>query len=207
MFELAERVCPEETAVLVVDMQNDFCHPEGVFARRGAPLWQVDDMLPRLQNFLTEARKVGVAIIFIKTHHSSWTNSPSWLVRIERPEEICLPDTWGADFCGVRPEGNEISVVKHRYSAFVNTNLDLILRSRQFRNLIVTGINTNVCVDSTARHAYMLDYFVTVLEDCCATVTASPKEDHESALRLMKDLFVHVATSSEVIRIWHENHI
>ena len=205
MFQLEEHVSPTRTALLVVDVQNDFCHPDGYHGRRGARLSQIAEMIPRLERLLDESRKAGVPAIFIATHHSSWTNSPSWLARRRKDggdsaEDSCTPGSWGAAFYHVSPTEDELVVIKHRYSAFIDTDLDLILRSRQIDNLLITGVNTNVCVDSTARHAYMLDYFVTVIEDCCATT--SPQEDHEAALRLLSGRFAKIATSEELIQIW-----
>lgn len=206
MFDLAEKTVPEKTALLVVDVQNDFCHPDGYHGKRGAYLDQIKEMVPRLEKFIDAARSAGVHVIFIQTHHSSWTNSESWMARRLRHGiaagggDSCTPGSWGADFYVVKPTENDVISIKHRYSAFIDTNLDLILRSRKIENVIITGVNTNVCVDSTARHAYMLDYFVTTVEDCCATT--SPLEDHEAALRLLKGRFSYIATSEEVMNTW-----
>lgn len=75
----------------------------------------------------------------------------------------------GAEFYEVSPLPEEIIVNKHRYSAFINTRLDSVLRSLRIETLIMTGVSTNVCVESTARDGFMLDYQIVMVQDACAS--------------------------------------
>src|SRR5690606_26346510 len=95
----------------------------------------------------------------------------------------------------------EIVIPKHRYSAFVNTPLESVLNTLQIRNLLLTGVNTNVCVDSTARDAFMRDYFVTVLSDLTETLTPGVKE---ATLRTIRDFFGLVYTAEEMVAMWRQ---
>ncbi|MFC2018953.1 cysteine hydrolase family protein, partial [Chloroflexota bacterium] len=88
---------------------------------------------------------------------------------------------------------------KHRYSAFIDTDLDLILRSQGIKTVIMTGVATNVCVESTARDASMKDYYVVFVKDCAASFTM---RDHNATLRTMGTLFGTVASSQEVMGAW-----
>lgn len=205
MAKLEELVRPNTTALLLVDLQNDFCHPRGYFGKQGACLDQIEQMMPPLQRLVKAAQEFAVHTIYIRTEHCFWTDSRSWLsrkfVKNGPPGEgSCQPKSWGADFFRVCPTECDFIVAKHRYSAFVKTELDLVLRSLRMGNVIVTGVQTNVCVDSSARHAFMLDYFVVVPEDCCAT--SAPFEDHQAALRLLEGSFAIVTTSKEIINSW-----
>lgn len=100
-------------------------------------------------------------MIFIATQHSEWTNSEAWLMRgPRRGGEICAAAWWGAEFYQLAPAPKEPVIIKHRYSGFVHTDLETVLGARARRSALVTGVTTNVCVESTARDACMRDYYV-----------------------------------------------
>ena len=140
-------------------------------------------MIPALQSLLDAARAVGTKVVFIQTIHENCTDSEAWLGRHgTKPRLICRKDTWGADFTGVAPLADEPVVNKHRYSAFINTRLDSVLRTYKIENLIMTGVSTNVCVESTARQGYMLDYNIVFTSDCTAVVIRKPSTTGRCAI-------------------------
>jgi len=201
MKPLAELVRPAASAVLVVDVQNDYCRPDGALGKAGLPTASAMAMLPNLQALLSAARASGTAVIFIQTNHTPETDSESWTWRTAGVSGgVCRQGTWGADFTEVAPLPDEPVVIKHRYSAFINTRLDSVLRTLKIESLIMTGVSTNVCVESTARHGYMLDYHVVFLSDC--TAAYSP-EEHDAALANINNNFGVVTTSTEVISAWN----
>ena len=109
----------------------------------------------------------------------------------------CEAGTWGWNYYGdVRPRDGDCEIIKHRYDAFIDTDLDLVLRSRGIRTLIVCGVTTNVCVESTTRHAFFLDYYCVVPGDC---VAAYGDGLHKMALRNIDFLFGEVADSDRII--------
>lgn len=201
-MELIDIVTPGHSALILVDFQNDFCHPEGVFAKsQGSKL----DMslknraLENTQKLLKVARKKRMLVIFLKASHNKWTSSPSWLrQRKDRPAP-CETGTWGEQFYGVKPLKGECVVVKHRYSGFIGTDLDLILRSQGIKTLILTGGGTHACVESTARDGFMMDYDIVVLSDCTSTFNL---QQHETALDVMGNLFATIVTSKEIFNAW-----
>ncbi|MED4923975.1 cysteine hydrolase [Anoxybacillus geothermalis] len=202
MREFEEKVHPTKTAVLVVDVQNDFCHPKGAFGLKGADLSMVKEMMPNLKRLLQSARNPmhRVPVIFIQTIHEPWTDSETWSFRIKgNSGNICRKDSWGSDFFKVAPQPDEAVVVKHRYSAFIHTRLDSVLRTLKIKTLVLTGVSTNVCVESTARDGFMLDYDIVFLEDCCA---AYSRKAHEMTLENIQNYFGTVAHSSQVIECW-----
>jgi ureidoacrylate peracid hydrolase len=189
------------SAIIVIDMQNDFCAPNGAGARYGADVSTIQAMIPRMQRFFAGARALGVQLIFVQCIHEPSTDSETWLFRHDGvPRPHCRQGTWGADFCGVAPQGTEPVVIKHRYSAFIGTRFETVLKTLGIRTLIMTGVGTNVCVESTARDGFMLDYNIVFLSDC--TATASQGGAHEATLQNMRSFFGTVATSDEVLAVW-----
>lgn len=190
------------TALIVVDVQNDFCHERGVFcSHKKVDLTHVREAVSALLPFTEDMRRAGVPILFVRTVHSEWTDSPSWSSRIEgkaREMRICAPGSWGSELYRVAPEDRDCIIVKHRYSAFFETDLDLVLRSRSIENLLVTGVVTNVCVESTVRDAFNRNYDVVLVEDCCG---AFDKEEHEAAIRNIEKYFGKVSDSHTVSNI------
>jgi ureidoacrylate peracid hydrolase len=188
------------TALIVVDVQNDFCHNQGVFSKyKSVTLDHVEQAISNLSALIEKCRRFDLPIIFIKTIHSAWTNSPSWLMRMEGAAEkmrICPPDGWGSNFYNVAPKEGDCIVTKHRYSAFIGTDLDLILRSKGITNILVTGVATNVCVESTARDGYHRDYNVILIEDCCG---AYDNAEHAATLNNISKFFGTVATSETLL--------
>jgi ureidoacrylate peracid hydrolase len=197
---LAEMADLRSTAILVVDMQNDYCAREGSVAQRGHSVTMIEEMLPRLQQFLDGARNVGAKIVFIQCIHEPSTDSAAWLFRHGgKPQAHCRRGTWGVEFYGVAPLEGEPVVVKHRYSAFVGTRLESVLHTLGVKTLVMTGVGTNVCVESTARDGFMRDFNIVFLSDCTATSTL---EFHEATLANIRNFFGIVATSSDVLELW-----
>jgi ureidoacrylate peracid hydrolase len=188
------------TALIVVDVQNDFCHNQGVFSKyKSATLNHVEQAVSNLSALIEKCREFDLPIIFVRTIHSTWTDSPSWLKRMEGAGEkmrICRPDSWGSNFYNVAPKEGDCIVTKHRYSAFIGTDLDLILKSQGIEYILVTGVATNVCVESTARDGYHCDYNVILIEDCCG---AYDKAEHAATLNNISKFFGTVTTSETLI--------
>jgi ureidoacrylate peracid hydrolase len=200
--ELGALIVPDQSALLVVDVQNDVCHDEGTFGRSGIQMGAIQAAVENLVEFIETARRARVPVLFIKTHHDRWNDSPAWLTREARKSkgEICATGSWGAEFYKVSPATDECAIVKHRYSAFVGTSLEVVLRTLARPTLLLAGITTNVCVESTARDAFMRDYHVVLVEDCAAAAT---KEEHEATLHNMRAYFGHVLDSRSIAASWH----
>ena len=91
-------------------------------------------------------------------------------------------------------------VTKHRYSAFIGTDLDMLLRARGIKSLLVTGVGTGMCVFHTLTVAFMLDYYITLVEDCCATTYG--QQAHNESVALIKKHYARVASSVQIIELW-----
>jgi ureidoacrylate peracid hydrolase len=199
---LQEKCDPEVACLIVVDVQNDFCSPKGAAAQRGEDVSAAVEIVPRLTRLIEGARSVSMPIVYIKTVHSEWTDTPSWLYRKPNGGDLktCREGTWGVEFYeGVSPLPNERIVIKHRYSAFINTDLNTVLKAKGIESVLVTGVATNVCVETTARDAFVYDYYVTMVEDCAA---AYNRALHDATLENIRRHFGLVATSEEIIATW-----
>lgn len=202
LMTLAQKTAPENAAVIVVDVQNDFCADDGYFGRLGADVKVVQRMIPTLQRLLDQARAAGVLVVFVQAiYDPPYVSAPmrERNRRKEREMPRCITGTWGADFYGVRPHAGEPVVIKHRYSGMINTELDAVLKRHGVKSLLMTGVATDTCVESTARDAYFIDYYVTLVEDCCGAFNAA---DHTGALARFDRDYGAVVTADEVIACW-----
>lgn len=190
-------LCATDTAVLVIDVQNDFCHPDGALGPKPDSGMDYSQIISTIGKTLNRLREKSVDLIFVRTVHSRWTNSPNWTARKSNTAgpPVCLPDSWGADFCGIGPVQNELVVTKNRYSAFLGTNLDLILRSQGKKNLLLMGFLANVCVESAARDAFQLNYSVYALEEC---IGARNQKEFEAAMLNIDKYFGRVVNLEEL---------
>ena len=191
---------PQECALVVVDVQNDYCDDQGTFGKLGAQLGAVQAAAERIVHLVEVARRAGVPVVWVKTHHDRSTNSPTWLARRTRKGlEICATGSWGAEFFRVKPAGDESVVVKHRYSAFFGTKLEVVLRVLARPTLLFCGVTTNVCVESTLRDAFMRDYAAVLVEDCAAAFT---KPEHDGAVHNVRTYFGRVTDSVTIEERW-----
>lgn len=197
-----ERVDPATTRFLVIDVQNDFCADGGWFDKNGSDLTLIHEAVDRLVGFIDVARAAGIPPIFVRAIYDEIYLSPPMLERHARTGlgiDHCQSGTWGAEFFRVAPRDDELVYTKHRYSAFKDTELNALLRAQRVENLVMAGITSNVCVESTARDAYMLDYHVVFLSDGSATYEATA---HEATLANIRRAFGMVASISEVTEAW-----
>jgi nicotinamidase-related amidase len=207
---LEDRLVPSRTALLVVDMQNDFCSPGGMIDRLGGDIRPVREIIPTLARLVSHARRVGTQIVYIKNRSrpDGRYNAPSDLLRrlltYAREDDLLITTegSWGEEVIPeleTRPD--DLVVVKHRPDAYQGTPLDLLLRSNGIANVVITGTATFACVESTARRALMEDYYVTIVEDC---VAATDPVLHEASIKLMRAFFgdACVVSSEAVMNAW-----
>lgn len=185
------------TALLVVDVQNDYCHQNGALARAGFDVSGVAAMMPNLHNLLDAAHACEMPVVLVQTSHDSSTDSSAWRDRAGgKMKEVCRPGTWGSQFFQIEPAPEDILITKSRYSAFVNTKLDLVLRAREIKTLIVAGVATNVCVESTVRDACMHDYRVVLASDACASFSAMA---HLMSINNIESYFGRAAGVAQIV--------
>lgn len=209
------------SAVVVVDMQNDFLHPDGWFPRAGVDPAPLRAVIPAVAEVVAAARAAGVPVI--------WLN---WGVRPDRAElsapllaiatnggsrpvyadpapsgrgRIAVAGDWGGEVVDeLAPRADELTVFKHRLSGFWDNALDTILRNRGIDTLLFTGINIDRCVFATLCDASFLGYGCVLVEDACAT--PSPDFVREAILYLVRLLYGASATRADVIAALTSSH-
>jgi ureidoacrylate peracid hydrolase len=205
MTDFPFRYDPAHTALIVVDVQNDFCSPNGSLAGVGNDVSAAVDMVPRLQRLIDNAREVGMPVIFIQTIHDETNDSPQWLGRVdagpgtERPGITCRTGSWGGKFYEISPQPGDHVVIKYRYSAFIGTNLEILLRTLGVQSLLFTGVATEICVESSLRDGLFADYWVSLVEDCAASYSQAA---HDASVSVVSKQFGTVTTSAELESIW-----
>lgn len=203
----AYRYDPSRCGLVLVDVQNDFCDPGGSIGRAGEDVSAAVAMVPRLEALVGAARAASVPVIFVRTTHDESNDSVAWLNRRAdgpgnvRTQQTCRTGSWGAEFYRVAPQAGEPVITKHRYSAFAGTNLDLTLRTMGIESLLFTGVATEVCVESSLRDGLFAEYFVSMIEDCCATYAP---ELHDGSVRAVGKSFGTVLTADEVVAHWEQ---
>lgn len=186
-------------AVLVTDMQNSFLRPEGALYRyRGAVLRETDRTIARIADVAAAAAGRGISVIYTRhCYRPGYPEAGDATLRLFKSMGIepLVRDTWDAAIVDELSPGPEAVVVdKTRFDAFHGTDLDALIRGTGGTRLVVTGIITNVCVETTARAAAVRDLDVTVLGDCCTTYTAGHQASALDALEFYG--FARVATWS-----------
>ncbi|MHB8567934.1 MAG: cysteine hydrolase family protein [Nitrososphaerales archaeon] len=193
----------EETCFLIVDMQNDFVSPAGYFGKvAGQNLTPVIESVPKVASFLNYCREKDIPRVHVKVVHPDYTSSKNWKDRfgeLDSSPKVCLPYTWGAEIIAeLKPKPDEPVVTKRRYDGFLDTDLAVVLRAMRTRNLLVAGTKTNVCVETTVRHAFCNDFLTVTLSDC--TSTPDPGM-HEVSLWNLGTYFGYACTSEEAKKI------
>lgn len=203
MDKLKQNLDRKNTAVIVVDVQNDYCHPKGAIAKTGIDVSAAGKMIPELRALLESAREHNVPVIFLQTNHEKATDSEVWVSRFKDGiNPICHTGSWGAEFFEISPLESDIVVKKHRYSGFIHTRLETVLQTLKIETLIMTGVSTNLCVESTARDGFMRDYHIVLMKDACA---AFSQEEHDMTVKTVNTYFGMAASTKDVINFWQHH--
>ena len=211
---------PGRTAVIVVDMQNDFGAPGGMFARAGIPIAAIQAVVEPTHRVLAAARSAGMQVVYLKMEFRSdladagGPEAPNLVKhrplgigdRIAAPDgqesQILVEGTWNTEILSaLAPQPGDAIVSKHRYSGFYETGLDALLRDAGIDTLVFTGCTTSVCVESTLRDAFYRDYRCLLLSDCTAEPIGSDlsRGNHEASLLVVETLFGWVTESDALV--------
>lgn len=197
---LGRILSPGSAALLVVDVQNDFCHQDGLFGKLGLDMSGVQNAARRIDALLPAARRAGVPIIFVMMEHDPHTNSAAWVNRYPVARaDACVAGTWGAEPYLVKPGKGEPVVVKHRYSPFVGSNIEYLLRARDTKSLLVTGVASNICVEAVLRDGFIRDYDVVLVEDCAG---AYSERAHQSTVENTRAFLGRVVQAEALQEHW-----
>ncbi|MFB0510030.1 MAG: isochorismatase family protein [bacterium] len=186
----------KKTALLVIDMQNDFIN-------KGSMVYtpMAEAIVPNLKKLISACRQVKIPVIYTAHVHQDPAvdggMTAEWWPEL-KDKKVLVAGSKGAEiYSEIAPQPNEKIIFKHRYSAFYNTDLEIVLRGLGVSDLIISGVMTNVCCESTARDAFFRDFRVFFLADG----TGSGEEVfHLSSLRALAYAFAYVTTVEEITR-------
>jgi nicotinamidase-related amidase len=194
------------TAVLVIDVQNDFVADEGRVGRDGVDMQPLQQAVHGINRLIAAARKSGVPVFYIVVEHGGDVDELPYQARYERrgmtPDDtICQTGTWGAQLYDglLQPEKGEPRLVKHGYDAFQNPELESALRKSGIRTVIVTGVVTELCVRATVASAFERGFFPLVPRE--ATGSTEPEPAH-AAIESIERWYGEVVSLDEVTRAW-----
>lgn len=210
-----------KTAVIVVDMQNDFGTKGGMFDRAGLDISGIQKAVDPTAKVLAAARKAGVKIIYLKMGYKpdlSDLGAPDSVNRVRhlgfqvgekltapdgKESRILVRDTWNTDILPeLTPEAGDDVIYKTRFSGFYETDLDARLKKAGAKYLIVTGCTTSVCVDSTVRDAMFRDYLCVLLADCMSEPMGQklPRSNHDASLLAFEMVLGWVSDSDRFVK-------
>jgi ureidoacrylate peracid hydrolase len=207
----ALRLDVAKTALIVVDMQNAYASPGGYLDIAGFDISGAAAAIERIATAVEAARRAGIPVVFLQNGwdkdyvEAGGPGSPNWhksnalktmRARPELAGTLLAKGTWDyAMVDDLQPQPGDIVIPKTRYSGFFNTNIDSVLRARGIRNLVFTGVATNVCVESSLRDAFHLEYFGVILEDACHQL--GPDFIREASLYNIERFFGWVSTVND----------
>jgi ureidoacrylate peracid hydrolase len=213
---------PRQTAVIVVDMQNDFGAEGGMFARAGIDMSGIRAAVAPTARVLAAARLAGMPVVYLKMgfaedlsdaggpeapnrvrHLVAWGVGQPVIAPDGSESRVLIRDTWNTDILPeLAPQPGDRIVYKHRFSGFFETELDATLREMGITSLVFTGCTTSVCVESTLRDAFFRDYRCLLLADCTAEPVGDglPRSNHEATLLLVELAFGWVSDSTALVQ-------
>jgi ureidoacrylate peracid hydrolase len=207
-FHLFDRLDPARTALLVIDMQEAFCAPGGPAEVPGSR-----SIVAPINALTAELRDLGVTVIWVLHSNTRIGDKSDWEIFFNAfvADEVRHKtlDSLAAErqsiWSALETAPSDVTIFKNRYSAFIpgSSNVERVLRGMGVDTVLIAGTKTNVCCESSARDAMMLDFKVVLVEDCCAALS---DDEHRAALENVIQQFGDVMTSEEVLaRLRHRD--
>ena len=206
------------TAIIVVDMQNDFGAKGGMFNHAGIDISGIQKVIAPTSKVLAAARHAGIKIIYLKMGFRSDLSDLGAADSVNRvrhlrlgvgqtvrapdgrESRILIRDTWNTDIVAeLKPKADDVVIYKTRFSGFYQTDLDATLKKLGIKYLIITGCTTSICVESTVKDAMFRDYLCVLLADCMSEPIGYdlPRSNHDATLLATEVLLGWVSDSNE----------
>ncbi|HET7608005.1 MAG TPA: cysteine hydrolase [Gammaproteobacteria bacterium] len=212
------------TAVIVVDMQNDFGSKGGMFERAGIDISGIQKAVPPTARVLESARQAGITVVYLKMAYQPDLSDLGAADSVNRvrhlqlgvgqhvtapngaASRVLVRDTWNSDIVDeLKPHADDIVLYKTRFSGFYKTDLDERLRALGVKHLLITGCTTSICVESTVRDAMFRDYLCVLLTDCMSEPIGNQlaRSNHEASLLSTEVLLGWVSESHQFLKSLH----
>ena len=209
---LDEQIKPDQTALLIIDMQNDYVADKGKLGKLGLNVKLIQDAVPTMNKLIQAARKAGVMVVWIRQTHTLIDALPNYLASnvarkkgqpFKESDFLVQGGTWGAKFYDkmIDKLPSELEVRKYTYSAFQNTPLETYLKAKGIKTIISIGCVTNVCVQSTAMVGWFNGYYSIISSDAAAT---TDPELQKATLKNHRIFYGFTPTTEEIIKIWNK---
>lgn len=198
----AQRLGAARSALLVVDMQNDFCAEGGFVSKLGRDTGIFIDLAHKVSALIDQARAAGKPVIWLAANYDDADVSRQMLTR-QRETGLpvcCAAGSWGADFFMVSPAPDEPVIFKHTYSGFFGTDLEAMLHALEIDTLVYAGVQTNICIESTLREGHSRGFYTVVASDC---VASHMEAEHHSTLATVRFLLGDVLPAEEIVAHWN----
>ncbi|WP_323769313.1 cysteine hydrolase [Antarctobacter sp.] len=213
LWTAAQQLGQGRAALLVVDLQNDFTHPDGFLARRrGVEVEPVRRSFPAVEKLIYGARRAGVPVIWLSVVHEVGVEPGNYLAaQLREPPtsgEISASDllthrgSWGARWDSALPRrlDGEVCLEKPGYNGFYCTDLPDTLERLGVQTLVLCGCNTNVCIQATAAEAFFRGHYVVLAADACTSLDGIAA--HDAALATHRKYYGQVLTADEILTHW-----
>lgn len=203
-----------QSALVVVDMQNAFASKKGMLDLAGADISGAPRVVQSIRTILDAVRPAGIPVVYLQMGYkadlsdSGGPASPNWHKELGIRMMSCRPElkgklvtvgSWDFEIVDeLKPRPEDLAIVKTRYSGFAHTALDAQLQKRGIRYLFFTGIATNVCVESTLRDAFFLDYWPVLITD--AAMAAGSAAMHDATVLNVENFFGWTISTAEFIQ-------
>jgi ureidoacrylate peracid hydrolase len=217
----AIQLAPEQTALIVIDMQNAYTSQGGYLDLAGFDVSATQPVVANIQKAVAVAHAAGIQVIYFKNgwdqdyREAGGLNSPNFhksnalKTMRQNPQlygKLLAKGGWDFELIDqLQPQPQDLVIEKPRYSGFFNTALDSMLRCRGIRNLVFVGIATNVCVESTLRDGFFLEYFGVMLEDACHQ--AGPVAAHQASVYNIETFFGWVSDTEKFCNTFQNNNL
>ncbi|MGJ7046220.1 cysteine hydrolase family protein [Thermoanaerobacterium thermosulfurigenes] len=192
----------EKSALLIIDMQNAFINKDGSLSKMGLDISRTLKVIDPIKRLKKEFKRCGRPVIYLQHIHRP-DKMDAGIISEVFPQIMelghCFEGSWDADIIDeLKPENDDYIVKKHRFSGFYHTELDDVLRSLDVRILVVSGVATNVCVESTVRDAFYRDYNVFVPRE---TTVSFAEEFEKGSFANFEFAFARVLSIDEMIKL------
>lgn len=194
----------DRSALILIDLQNGFCHADGSLAAMGKDVSMCIGAIQPCRRLVAAAKGAGVPVVYTRIVYRA-----DFADRGVMPDEIrpalkdrgaCVEGTWDAALVDAfRPGPEDYVFDKNRPSAFHNCPMESTLRNLDIQTLVIAGVTTNICVESTVRDAAHRDYRTFVVADATGELE---RDRHEGALKSMAYFFAHVVSVDDVVAAW-----
>jgi nicotinamidase-related amidase len=195
-------ISPSESALVLIDLANDFVYPGGVIADAGGTEYQkrAQAILPALGKLVEAARKAGVTVVYATDAHTSADSE----LAMKWPPHAMKGTRWAEIVPALAPQQGDVVLEKTTYSPFVSSNIDKELKARGIKRLYITGLHTDCCARHTSGDAFQRGYDLVWVTDALQAFT---DEQHQQGLEYFKAWYANdperqLKTASQVITAW-----